>query len=196
VRRLPFALLVLAAGPALAGPASAPAPAPPRTNPWALAAAQQRAERRLQDLVAAAKEDPRVPRIRRYLTWSKDEFANPRRDPTAKLLVAWMTDDTAPTEVRTAARDALMAAAPHTLDPDLSVDGSRGRRAPFSLQNLVPLLVAKGDKGTDDAGRGYVAEVLDNLWHHSTKAIQQYDPKKEATWRPAYDDYRKYLTSR
>ena len=164
---------------------------PPRTAE-ARRAALDDTERRLGELVETAKQDPRMTKVRRYLSWSKTEdFTNPRRDVYVKDLVEWLKDEDAPTALRDACRDALKSITQRSLDPDLSIEEGRNRRAAFSRDRLVPLLTKAGDKA--EAARAYAAEILESYWHYPDPDIQRFNPKEAGTWAKAAAVYRNRL---
>jgi hypothetical protein len=191
-RRTLWALPLLLATPALAGPGT---PSVPVRRPTTLAAALDAvaaAEERLHALVRTAKEDPRVVKIARYMALkTAEEFANPRRDVKVADLALWMADAKAPLLVRERARDALKSVTHRSQDPDLQIsEGRNSKRITFSLKTLVPLL-----QDADETTRAFAADVLESYWHSSDPDIQRYNPRpgSEKTWSAAVSAYRRYL---
>jgi hypothetical protein len=191
-RALPVLALLLVAVPATFGaPGSA---RPPRTADERRAKIDE-AEKRLIDLVESARQDPRMAKVRRYLSWSKvEDFTNPKRDVSVKDLVEWLKDEDAPQALRDLCRDAMKSVTQRSLDPDLSIEEGRNKRAALSRDKLVPLLSKAGDKG--EATRGYVAEILESYWHFTDADIQRYNPKDDSTWTKAVAAYRKRLAGK
>jgi hypothetical protein len=193
----PIALLVVAAlvgAPAWVGPGAAAAPT---RRPKSVAEATgdlERAERRLATLVERAKQDWRMAKVERYLSWSRvEDFTNPRRDVRVVDLVGWMADKDAPAALRERCRDALKSITHRSLDPDLSPGEGRSKRAQFSVQKLVPLL-----RSADPSSRAFAAEILDSYWHLTDPDIQRYDPRagSERTWGPAISAWTRLLSAR
>lgn len=172
----------------------APSTQPPRTAE-ARRAQIAAAEQRLLQLVDRARQDPRLSKVERYLSWSSEaEFINPKRDVRVVDLVEILRDEAAPLSLRERARDALKSVPHRGLDPDLSVDEAHSKRAAFSRDRLVPLLVKGGDSG--EPTRGFAAEILDSYWHFPEQDIRRYNSKDESTWRRCADAYRRKLASK
>jgi hypothetical protein len=151
-------------------------------------------ERRLDDLIRLAKQDERMRRIERYMSWNKQEdFAGRRAgDPNVKEFVGYVRDLTVPMEIREAAKKALLWMQARGLDGDIALSEGR-RRATFSKQALVPILV---DAKTDDYARQTAAEVLDSLWHYGDVDVKKYNPRDPRTWNPARNAWLKYLNDK
>lgn len=188
-RVLPVLALLVCAAPALFG---APGAARPPRTAEERRAALDATERKLADLVETAKQDPRTAKVRRYLTWSRTEdFTNPKRDVFVKDLVEWLKDEDAPASLRDACRDALKSITQRSVDPDLSIEEGRNRRAAFSREKLIPMLTKAGDKA--ESTRAYAAEILESYWHFAEPDIARFNPKDDATWAKAAAAYRNRL---
>jgi hypothetical protein len=198
VRLLPAALLLVLAAPAAAGPGAA---APPvKTTTYAgLVKRVQDAQTRFDALILRSKQDPRTGEVEAYLAYKDEDFQSSKRNVRVTHLVAILADETAPLALRKRAKEAVCSTSARTLDPDIQYTGTgHSKRASFSIAKVVPLLGAKASDGTavDETTRLFASEVLVSLWHYASRATQAYDPKNPATWRPAQDDWRKYLLTR
>src|SRR5262245_22494347 len=173
--RRALARIVVAAFVAAAAVSAAGDPPRARSEP-ARRAAIEGAAARLLALEAKAKADARTARVDAYLALGKaEDFASSRRPHPAEL-VEYMTDDDAPMDLRTRARDALKSMPHRNLDPDLQVLGEgHSRRAAFCREKLVPLLLRAGEKA--EMTRTFVAEILASFWYFQDPAILAYDPK-------------------
>ena len=200
-RALPV-LLALAAAPALAGPGGAPPAREPPPRITSVADMERRiadSTARLERLLEKARQDPRMAKVERYLSWSSaQDFQNPRRDVHVSDLLEMVADEEAPKELREKARDALKSPTHKSFDPDVDIASSHSKRAAFSMARVVPLLGSRPQKpGTSgDMTRAFAAEILDSYWHYTHKAIQLYDPKDPLTWKPAQEEWRKFLSAR
>jgi hypothetical protein len=155
----------------------------------------EKAEEALLRLVELARQDSRMALVERYLSWTRaEDFANPRREVRPARLLEFVADDDAPMELRRRARDALVSVTHRSLDPDLLLDEGKGKRATFSRERLVPLLLRPGEKA--EATRTFAAEILDSYWHFADADIQRFNPRDETTWRKAADAYRSLLRGR
>ena len=155
----------------------------------------EKAEEGLLRLMELSRQDSRMALVDRYLSWTRaEDFANPRREVRPSKLLEFVADDDAPMDLRRRARDALMSVTHRSLDPDLVIDEGKGKRASFSRDRLVPLLLRAGDKA--EATRTFAAEILDSYWHFADADIQRFNPRDEATWRKASDAYRNQLRGR
>ena len=101
-------------------------------------------------------------------------------------------------ELREKARDALKSPTHKSFDPDVEIASSHSKRASFSMGRVVPLLGSRPSKGgtSGETTRAFAAAILDSYWHYTNKAIQLYDPKEQATWKPAQEEWRKFLSGR
>ena len=199
VRLLPGVLLVGLTAPVLAGPAAAPSAAPRISTLPQLTQRVHDAQTRFDALLDRAKKDPRTGEVEAYLAYKEEDFASSRRNVRVTNLIAIIGDESAPADLRKRAKDALTSVSARSLDPDLQFTGTgHSKRAAFSLAKVVALLGPKSGDGTpvDEAGRRLAAEVLDSLWHWSSKATTAYDPKNSGTWRAAQEDWKKYLGSK
>jgi hypothetical protein len=152
----------------------------------------ERAEQDLLRLLEQARQDPRMALVERYLSWTRPEdFTNPRREVRVARLLEFVADEEAPMPLRERARDALKSVTQRSLDPDLSIEEGRSKRASFSRDRLVPLLTRPGEKA--EAARAFAAEILESYWHFPDPDIQRYNPRDDATWRRAFEAYRNRL---
>jgi hypothetical protein len=199
VRIVPAAVLLVLTVPAVAGPGAAPTALPRVSTMPALVQRVREAQVRFDALVERAKQDPRMGEIEAYVAYKDDDFASGKRSVRVTNLIAIVADDEAPLALRKKAKDAITGTNARTMDPDLAYTGTgHSKRAAFSTAKVVPLLGAKTGEGgaVDETARRFAAEILDSLWHYATKATAAFDPKTPATWRPAQDDWRKYLLTK
>ena len=199
VRLLPGVLLVALTAPVLAGPGAAPSAAPRITTLPQLSKAAHDAQTRFDALLDRAKKDPRTGEVEAYVAYKEEDFQSNKRNVRVTNLIAIVGDESAPADLRKRAKEALTSVSARSLDPDLQFTGTgHSKRAAFSSAKVVPLLGPKSSDGSavDETGRRLAAEVLDSLWHWSSKATTSYDPKNSATWRPAQEDWKKYLNTK
>ncbi len=149
---------------------------------------------RLTALVVKASEDPRIARVDAYLALARaDEFVATRRPRVAEL-AEYLSDVGAPRKLKERVRDALTSIPHRSLDPDLAPSEGRNRRVAFCRDRLLPLLSRPGDDAL--LTRTLTAAILESFWRFTDAAIQQYDPKVEATWKRATEAYRRGMVSR
>jgi hypothetical protein len=199
VRLLPAALLLCLAAPALAGPGAGASTEGRVTTLAGLKQRVRETQTRFDALIERAKQDPRMGAVEAYVAYKAEDFESPKRNVRAVDLLAIVRDETAPLPLRQRAKEAIASVNARSFDPDLQYTGTgHSKRAAFSAAKLVPLLGGKSAEGlpVDDVGRRLAAEILDSLWHMSSKAMDAYDPKNPATWRVAQDDWKKFLQSK
>ncbi len=186
-------LTVLSAAAVLAVAASARGDAGGPPSHRVLREALESAQTRLNRIVAEAQKDPRLAKVEKYLSWTKDEdFRNPRRDVFVKDLFGWMVDETAPMDLREAAKKALMSVTHRMFDPDLAYGDGRSKRAAFSRSSLVPLVTSRASEFI----RMAAAEILDSYWRPNDPDIKRYNPRDEKTWGSARAAWLKWLAGK
>jgi hypothetical protein len=190
-------LLALAAAPALALAGPAPAPASDEAVESRSVAGLESdvadAEARLAAMVARAKVDFRVERVRRYREMTPQQLADPLRGVAVDELLGYLADEKVPAEVREEAAAAIGADVARRVDPDLSDEGRGAKRprAAFSMK-LVPLLTGAKDL----QGRSLAKTLLEALWPGTPARepdVAAYDPRKKDTWWEARRAWEKHL---
>jgi hypothetical protein len=198
VRTLVPTALALALCLVLARPARTEEQRPAPPAPAGLKELGQRLDElalRIRKLVEEANRDPAERLVDKYSGYSDDELklrSSKRVD--AEMLVDIMVDPKKNHLLREKAQQVLLRGAQVRGDPDLSQTEKQGRqskRAYFCDRTLVKHL-----RDEDAVARKLTHDLLMALWRlgaAAAPAISAYNPNDEKTWKPAYNEWKKYL---
>lgn len=188
--RWALVVLLCVALPAFAGPGSAPGTAPGGKT------SEKRHERirdalaKLDQLVADAKKDPRLVRIRAYRAFTPDQLADVSRGIDAEELLGIVRDEAAPAEIREEAAAALTWDSALRNDPalDLQGRGMKRARALFTMK-VLPLLTDK-----DLLSRSLGKAICEGLWPGVREEdVPQCDPRKKESCRTTRTAWERYI---
>lgn len=165
---------VALAAPPPGDPLAAPGPAPKSAAGRALKI--DAAQRRLDALVGNAKKDRTELLVDVYSSYSEMQLSDPKRGVTVEMLLDVVKNDSAASDVRQRAADAICAPRVVTSDPALSIDGKglKRKRAEFSVKVNKLLL------DNDPFVRQLAKKILEGLWGgwaSRVKEIRACDPK-------------------